>query len=156
MQPFEIRLAYQSRHWLTVPFELGHDEIGSTTHPELRIADDIVALFDALGLDKPAPIPVLALEHQIAQKLHACTAVNTRTGRNQRAHDLVDLQILSQEETVDMAAVGATARRLFTARQSHLLPALVIEDVPAEFPADPAAGLDEAGHPPVSSPGRTM
>src|SRR5690606_19247418 len=28
MQPFRIALAYQSRHWLTVPFELGHDEIG--------------------------------------------------------------------------------------------------------------------------------
>lgn len=94
MRPFVIRLAYQGRHWLSVPFELGHDEIGSTQRHELRIADDIVELFDTIGLDTPDPIPVLALDHQIAQKLHACTAINTKTGGNERAHDLVDLQIL--------------------------------------------------------------
>ncbi len=69
MQPFSIRLAFRGRHWLTVEFELGHDEIGSTKTPDLRIADDLITLFDSLGLETPAPIPVLALEHQIAQKL---------------------------------------------------------------------------------------
>lgn len=42
MQPFEIKLSYEGRHRLTVPFELGHDEIGSTKTHELRIADDIL------------------------------------------------------------------------------------------------------------------
>ncbi len=36
MQPFKIRLLYLGRHWLTVPFELGHDEIGNTKQHELR------------------------------------------------------------------------------------------------------------------------
>lgn len=71
MQPHEVRLAYRSRHWLTVPFELGRDEIGSTSREASRIADDIVEMFGALGLDQPAPIPVLAIDHQVAQKLHA-------------------------------------------------------------------------------------
>ena len=35
--------------------------------------------FSLIGLDTPDPIPVLALDHQIAQKLHACTAINTKT-----------------------------------------------------------------------------
>jgi hypothetical protein len=74
MQPFLIRVGYRGRHWLTVPFELGRDEIGSTEHHDRRLADDIVEIFHALGLDTPEPIPVLALEHQIAQKLHACTS----------------------------------------------------------------------------------
>jgi hypothetical protein len=85
MQPFVIRLAYTGRHWLTVRFELGHDEIGSTERRELHIAPDIVDLFATLGLDEPDPIPLLAVDHQIAQKLHACTAVNPAGGRNDRA-----------------------------------------------------------------------
>ncbi|MHB8191013.1 MAG: nucleotidyl transferase AbiEii/AbiGii toxin family protein [Ferrimicrobium sp.] len=126
MRPFEIRLAYQSQHWLTVVFELGHDEIGSTNQHELRLAGDIVELFDVLGLDTPAAIPVLAIDHQVAQKLHACTVLNTKTGRNERAHDLVDLQILDQEENIDMAAVGVTAERLFAARRTHPWPPTVV------------------------------
>jgi hypothetical protein len=126
MQPFEIRLAFQSRHWLTVPFELGRDEIGSTSQHDMRIADDIVNLFEAIGLDRPAPVPVMAIDHQVAQKLHACTTVNPKTGGNERAHDLVDLQILEQEEQIDFAAVGATSQRLFAARRSHPWPPTVI------------------------------
>ena len=84
MLPFDLRLAYQSRHWLTVPFELGHDEIDSTAHYEMRLAPDIVEIFEEIGLETPQPIPVLALDHQVAQKLHACTSVNPKTGDNLR------------------------------------------------------------------------
>jgi hypothetical protein len=126
MQPFEIKLSYEGRNWLTVPFELGHEEIGSTKVPDLRIADDLIAMFDILGLDTPAPIPVLAIDHQVAQKLHTCTVINPRTGRNERAHDLVDLQLLDQDETIDAATVGATAARLFAARHSHAWPPTVV------------------------------
>lgn len=126
MLPFDLRLAYQSRHWLTVPFELGHDEIGSTAHCEKRLAPDIVEIFEELGLETPQPIPVLALDHQIAQKLHACTSVNPQTGGNNRAHDLVDLQILAREEQLDMTAIAQTAKRLFVARKSHSWPPTVV------------------------------
>jgi len=126
MRPFAIRLAYRDRHWLTVPFELGHDEIGSTTHAELRLAADIVELFRRLGLEAPGPIPVMALDHQVAQKLHACTSINAKTGGNERAHDLVDLQILDQEEAIDMSAVAATAERLFAARHGQPWPPTVV------------------------------
>ena len=143
MQPFSIRLAFRGRHWLTVAFELGHDEIGSTKSHDLRIADDLITLFEVLGLETPAPIPVLALDHQIAQKLHACTYVNPKTGQNDRAHDLVDLQILEQEEAVDMAAVAATAERLFTARQGHDWPPIVVQyDRWEPIYNEAASGLD--------------
>jgi hypothetical protein len=52
------------------------------------------------------------------------TSISPRTGGNERAHDLVDLQILEQEETIDLAAVGATATRLFAARRTHSWPAI--------------------------------
>src|SRR5579862_7451052 len=125
MQPFDIALDYQGRRWLTVRFELGRDEVGSTEEIDTVLADDILELFSILGLPDPEPLPVLALEHQIVQKLHACTSINPRTRRNERAHHLVDLQILEQEEAIDMAVVDAIGRRLFAARRSHPWPPTV-------------------------------
>lgn len=116
MQPFKIRLLYLGRHWLTVPFELGHDEIGNTKEHELRIALDIVTLFESIGLPEPQPIPLLTVEHQIAQKLHACTSTHPRTGDNDRAHDLVDLQILEHEEPIDKSTYSLTSMTLSRGR----------------------------------------
>ncbi len=127
MQPFEIQLAYRDRHWLTVEFELGHDEVGSTEDRDLRIAEDIVEIFATIGLEEPAPIPLLLVEHQVAQKLHACTYINPNTNRNDRAHDLVDLQILEQEETIDYAELREIGTRLFAARRAQQWPPTVVE-----------------------------
>jgi predicted nucleotidyltransferase component of viral defense system len=124
-QPFDIRLAYRDRHWLTVRFELGREEVGSTEKVETRLAQDILDLFSAIGLPAPQPLPVLAVEHQIAQKLHACTSVNPKTGANERAHDLVDLQILEQEERIDMTSMNVVATRLFDARRGTPWPPTV-------------------------------
>jgi hypothetical protein len=143
MQPFKIRLLYLGRHWLTVPFELGHDEIGNTKQHELRLAHDIVTLFETIGLRHPQPIPLLTVEHQIAQKLHACTSVHPRTGNNDRAHDLVDLQILNHEEPIDKTALAKIATRLFRARNAHTWPPVVVSHPswPTIY-ADAADGLD--------------
>jgi len=51
MSPFEIRLAYRGHHWLTVEFELGRDEVGSTVASEPVMSKDIIAIFR--GLDFP-------------------------------------------------------------------------------------------------------
>jgi len=116
MVPFELKLDYHNRSWLTVRFELSHDEIGSTAVATSRIAPDIVELFATLGLPEPAPVPLLIVEHQIAQKLHACTSPD-RNGTNERAHDLVDLQLLVDDDPPDLAVLDALARRLFAARR---------------------------------------
>jgi hypothetical protein len=60
MQPFDIRLAYRGRHWLTVRFELGRDEVGSTQEVQARLAQDILDLFSAVGLPEPRPLPIHA------------------------------------------------------------------------------------------------
>ncbi len=126
MQPFEIRLAYGGFHWLTVEFELGRDEVGSTEDPEIRLADDIVELFLALGLEEPQPLPVMKVEHQVAQKIHACTYIDPKTGSNERAHDLVDLQILDEEEEIDTQVLAVIAERLFAARLAQKWPPQVV------------------------------
>lgn len=122
MQPFEIKLAYVGKSWLTVKFELGRDEVGSTATRDLRLAEDLVLLFEEVGLPQPAPVPVLAAEHQVVQKLHACTYVHPSTQSNERAHDLVDLQILVAEESIDWAQVGELGERLFAARNAQPWP----------------------------------
>lgn len=81
-------------------------------------------LFSRLGLPSPEPIPLLPVDHQMAQKLHACTWLD-RYGRNDRAHDLVDLQLLVREEAPDLAAVGTTARGLFESRRAQSWPPTV-------------------------------
>lgn len=124
MRPFDVKLDYAGRSFVTVRFELGRDEIGSTAAPDVVMSDQMREIFTKLGLPEPRPVPLLPVTHQVAQKLHACTGV-TREGTNDRAHDLVDLQLLDQEEGIDLADTAATARRLFAARKSHPWPPTV-------------------------------
>ncbi len=142
MRPFKIALAYKGSRWVTIDFELGRDEVGSTTVADERIAPDIVAFFVSVGLPAPAPIPLLPVDHQIAQKIHACTLVGA-SGGNERAHDLVDLQILVRAEQPDLAAAGETARRLFAARRAQAWPPTVVAfDRWESIYAEAAFGLD--------------
>ena len=129
--PFIIRLSYRVSFWFNLPFELGRDEVGGTAAPELRMSASTTDLFVRLGLPAPEPIPLLPVDHQMAQKFHACTWLD-RNGRNDRAHDLVDIQILVREEAPALASVGTTARRLFRSTPPPQRPS-----VPAGSPREP-------------------
>lgn len=120
MQHFRVKLDYRDRFWFSIKLELSADEVGATTHPSYVMADDIRELVVAIGLPDPQPIAVMSIEHQIAQKLHACTGVDAK-GKNDRAHDLVDLQILVGESP-DLRATHDIALRLFAFRRAHAWP----------------------------------
>jgi hypothetical protein len=79
----------------------------------MRMPDDVIELFAGLGLAAPDPIPVMAVHHQVAQKLHAVTFPG-----NLRAHDLVDLQLLAREP-IDIELTRQTVERLFRFRAKH-------------------------------------
>lgn len=117
MRPFEVKLDFQGRPWCTVKFELGHNEIGDAEEPEYRLAPDLAALFTDAGLEAPRPIPVMRADHQIAQKLHALS-----TPGSDRAHDLVDLQLLDAGEVLDLQLTRATCTRLFEYRRQQVWP----------------------------------
>ncbi len=121
MQPFEVKLDYRGRPWCTVKFELGHNELGDAEEPEYRIAADLTKLFTEVGLEVPKPVPVMRGDHQVAQKLHALTADGS-----ERAHDLVDLQLLSEGEDLDAALVAATCVRLFGYRRQQAWPPTIV------------------------------
>lgn len=144
MQPFEVKLDYRGRPWCTVKFELGHNEIGDADEPELQLADDLARLFTEVGLEVPRPVPVICLDHQVAQKLHAVSELGS-----ERARDLVDLQLLDKGQDLDLPQVRATCVRLFEYRRQQAWPPTIAagkgwdtlyEEAVEDIDALPAAG----------------
>ena len=122
MDPFEVKLTYLNKPYRTVLFELGHPEAGSTNEPVERLGRDIAQIFTEIGLPPPEPVRVMSAEHQIVQKLHACTGPEAAS----RAHDLVDIQILAAVEDLDYLAIAVIGQRLFSYRQRHQWPPTVV------------------------------
>jgi len=120
MVPYDLKLSYQGSPWFTVTFELGHEELGGDYVAERVLDPSIRKVFQLLGLPEPQPVPVLPIAHQIAQKLHACTTPN-----NDRAHDLVDLQLLERGDPIDLNETANACRRLFASRRMQDWPPVV-------------------------------
>jgi len=125
MDPFKVVLSYKAKNYRTVEFELGHAEIGSEDEPVERLGTDIVDIFAAIGLRTPQPVKVMTAEHQIVQKIHACT-VPYENGVNPRAHDLVDIQILTGVEDLNYSDIARFGQRLFAYRKKHDWPPTVV------------------------------
>jgi len=138
MQPYEIKLSFNGDPWTTVVFELGHPEIDSADTPEYRLGEDIAEIFEELGLRAPDPIAVMSAAHQAAQKIHACTG----PAASQRAHDLIDLQLLDRNDPLDPTEVAAVGARLFHFRRQQAWPPKVVtHDTWADLYAQAAAEL---------------
>ena len=56
----------------------------------------------------------MKLTHQMAQKLHAVSEPGS-----ERAHDLIDLQLMARYSELDLAEVRKTCVRLFSYRRRH-------------------------------------
>lgn len=121
MQPFEMKLDYRGRSWCTVKFELGHNEIGDADEPDHQLSASVVTLLTEVGLEVPMPVPVMRSDHQVAQKLHAMTA-----DRSERAHDLVNRQLLDSGVDLDLRQVHETCIRLFAYRRQQAWPPTVL------------------------------
>jgi hypothetical protein len=67
-------------------------------------------------------VPLISLEHQIAQKLHGASGLSEH---NQRAHDLIDLQVMMQTEKIDLGTVLKICRRLFAQRRMQPWPTFI-------------------------------
>jgi len=122
MKPYDIKLDYKGKPWLTVPLEIGHDEIGDADDPERALSEDVPPLFTELGLPIPGDVFLMPLHFQIAQKLHAVSSPN-----NNRARDLVDLQLIANNADMDYAKTAATCRRLFAYRKRQAWPPTIIK-----------------------------
>lgn len=138
MQPFEVKLFYLGKSWVTVRLEVGHNEIGDAEEPDMVVPEDAARLFKALEFPEPKPIPLMPIHHQIAQKLHGASE-----GGSGRAHDLVDLQLIARRGNVDYAKVRETCERLFSYRKKQPWPPAVAAGANwASLYANAAEGLD--------------
>ncbi len=122
--PIKVVLTYQSSEFQNVILELVRDEVGSTLAPSVQIANEVCELFEIVGLERPRPIALISIEHQIVQKLHACTTPHI-DGTNDRAHDIVDIQLLAADTTIDFTQIDEIGRRLFTLRGQGMWPPTV-------------------------------
>jgi hypothetical protein len=126
MKPYVIHLSYNGTSIAKVVFELAVDEIDSLDQAVEMMDDSLIKLFVDIGLEEPRPVSVLSVEHQLAQKLHACTALNAHD-TNDRAHDLVDIQFLFEDGEFDLMELDRVGRRLFPFRQMDEWPPTVRE-----------------------------
>lgn len=93
--------------------------------PELVRGSDLLAF---AGVE-PVEIPVIPLEQQVAEKVHAYTR-SYRGQPSSRARDLVDLVLIKKIATLDGARLHAALRGTFEGRGQHALP--------GTFPPPPA------------------
>lgn len=123
MQPFDVKLSYLSSPWCTIQFELGFNEIGDADKPDYIASTDVSRILTCMGFPEPQAIPVMSLSYQIAQKLHGASEPNSK-----RAHDLIDLQIIANNSTVDFAETAAICHRLFAYRKMQEWPPTITEN----------------------------
>lgn len=87
---FVAKLSYHGQPFASVPIEVSMVEAGNAERFD-AVSSDALAL---VGVPGAVAVPCMTLPWQIAQKLHACTATLAPPKTNDRAHDLVDLQLL--------------------------------------------------------------
>ena len=124
MQPVDIKLRYRNNPWCRVNLEISRNEVGDTDECDLvEIPEEVAATFRDLGFPVPAPIALMTLEHQVAQKLHG--ASDTAVG-NGRAHDLIDLQLILRGSEIDLAKTRRICERLFAWRRRQPWPTPIV------------------------------
>ena len=116
---FDVKLDYLGKPFATVPVELSQAE-GRTGDEHDQITVDE---YNTIGLAPRGPVHCLSLRYQIAQKIHACTDPLDGIRDNDRARDLVDLQLLTLiVDDGQLAPIRTACIEIFTGRQRHAWP----------------------------------
>lgn len=138
MQPIDVKLSYLGRSWCTVSLEVGHNEVGDADVADVRVPAGAKELFEAIGLPEPGTVPLMPLSYQVAQKLHALSEPGS-----QRAHDLIDLQVIMRNGQVDLRQTRSVCERVFAYRNLQPWPSRIESGVDwATLYDDQAEGLN--------------
>lgn len=138
MQPFDVKLVYLEKPWVTVQLEVGYNEIGDADSPEMMIPQEASEMLQALGFPGLSPVPLMPLGYQVAQKLHGASEPGSK-----RAHDLVDLQLIVCRSVIDYRETRQICERLFAYRGLQSWPPRIVKGEEWEsLYRDAAAGLE--------------
>ncbi|MBQ9041303.1 MAG: nucleotidyl transferase AbiEii/AbiGii toxin family protein [Eggerthellaceae bacterium] len=96
--------------------------IGDADEPDYLVPADANRVLAQIGFPDLGPIPTMPLHHQIAQKLHGASEPGS-----ERAHDLIDLQVIVSRGEVDYALTRQTCERLFAYRRKQAWPPTIVK-----------------------------
>lgn len=119
---FVAKLSYHGQPFASVPIEVSMIEAGNGEAFD-AVSSEALTL---VGIPGAIAVPCMTVLWQIAQKLHACTATLAPPRINDRAHDLVDLQLLEAllaDDDLDQTRSACIA--VFDARAEHAWPPVV-------------------------------
>ena len=111
----EITLQIQGRTWRRITLEVSADEGHAAERADLFPSPSLAHF----GLHLPATTAGIAIDYQVAQKLHACSDLHTTERPNDRVRDVVDLQLLKvafYTENATSSSLASACRDLFEAR----------------------------------------
>ncbi|MGH3428532.1 MAG: nucleotidyl transferase AbiEii/AbiGii toxin family protein [Mycobacteriales bacterium] len=120
---FTAKLNYHGKPFSSVPVEVSAVEAGNADHYD-KVSSEALAL---VGLPVSDAVPCMTLPWQVAQKIHACTEPVEQPRTNDRAHDLVDLQLLEVlmvDEPLTQTRTASVA--VFETRGKHTWPPTVV------------------------------
>lgn len=111
-----MKLLINGQTWRIINVETAADEGALGTRVELFQGSPL----GHFGLPSPVELAGIALDYQVAQKVHACTDPHEPPDQpNDRARDLVDLHLIRKalySERTSLAATRAACVDLFSAR----------------------------------------
>jgi len=120
---FTARLSYRAKPFASIPIEVSIVEAGNADQFD-TLTSDVLGL---IGVSAEVSVPCMTIPWQIAQKLHAVTAVLEAPRVNDRAHDLVDLQLLEGLlSNGDLVPTRGACTAVFEARAQHSWPPQVV------------------------------
>jgi hypothetical protein len=116
---FTAKLSYRGQPFASVPIEVSTVEAGNADQFDTLTSDAL----GLVGVPGEIAVPCMTIPWQIAQKLHAVTAVLDEPRVNDRAHDLVDLQLLEGLlPDADVLPTRSACIAVFEARAQHPWP----------------------------------
>jgi len=115
IRTYTARIFYGNSEWRAVKLEVGRDEIGGYDRPVGRIAKEWTIYFRKIGLEDPEAVALFPYQEQLIEKVDGCTRPD-KNGQNDRAHDLVDIQLILQDTGIAPAELLDIAGRSFAYR----------------------------------------
>jgi hypothetical protein len=131
---FDVRLRLKGATWRRVQVEVSFPE-GRLAHGVEAVPAPAVGFF---GVDAPDHLAGIAMDYQVAQKIHACTDPDSEDWGNDRVRDVIDVNLLRDHfyPGDPPASLKRAAVDLFNARAAE---AAELGEAPRRWPPVVAA-----------------